>query len=105
MKFVGIKKSTSPDKRFTAVFTNKNKTLYVNFGFSDYLDYPEQYKLDPFHANRLKNAYRQTYKLKSPLNLFSPQTLSYFILWNRPTYKQSIDHFKLICKKNGISSI
>ena len=78
-----IKKSTNTNKKFDAYFSNNKK---ISFGASGYSDFTIH--KDPERKNR----YIERHKKNENWN--NPKTAGYlsrFILWNKPTIKESIN--------------
>lgn len=86
-----IKKSTNPDKKFMAVFTNckTSKTKTVHFGANGMSDYTIH--KDPERKKRYINRHKRNEKWNDPL---SAGALSRWILWNKPGLKASISDYK-----------
>ena len=106
---VEIKPSSAKNKKWTAVFYKNGKKIKTsNFGAKGSKDYTIYYKEDgKKKANERKDLYygrhfkREAEKWKS--EPMSPAALSKYILWNKPTLKESINSylktFKLKLKK------
>lgn len=93
MKLVSITKSTIATKKYTATFNIDNKLKKVHFGASGYMDFI-QYQHDPVLANTKKNAYLKRHiKNESWTNPTTPGALSRWILWNKPTLRESVNDF------------
>tara|TARA_R100000541_G_scaffold42011_1_gene49372 strand:- start:263 stop:598 length:336 start_codon:yes stop_codon:yes gene_type:complete len=110
VKLLKIIPSKNKKKKWTAYFlidpkTKKEKA--VSFGASGYRDFTlmsskssKFYEKDKKVREKVKKAY-QARHAKDPIN--SPMTagsLSYWVLWNKPTLGGSIAHFKNKFKLN-----
>lgn len=91
IKLIDIIASTRKDKKMMAIFEVGNKIIKTHFGskFSEtYLD----------HNNPLKKAnYIKRHKALGTEDYNSPLTassLSLNILWNKPTFEESLEDFK-----------
>ena len=79
---VTIKKSTNNNKKFDAYFPDKK----ISFGDSSYSDFTISKNIEQ------RNRYIQRHKKNENWN--NPETVGYlsrFILWNKPTIKESIN--------------
>lgn len=90
IKSVKITKSNRKDKKLKAVFKDiygKEKT--VHFGAKGYEDYT-------IHKDEeRKDRYLKRHKVNQDWNDFTtPGSLSRWILWNKPSIKESIKDFK-----------
>ena len=76
-----IKKSTNPNKKYDAIFEDKK----ISFGASGYSDYTKH--KDPERKKRYIDRHK---KNENWGNVESAGFLSRYILWNKPTLKESI---------------
>ena len=114
VKLMKIIPSKVKGKKWTAFFDlgtkdkkGKQKEKAVSFGAEGYRDYTllndktsKFYEKDKKERDKVKAAY-QARHAKDPIN--EPMTagsLSYYILWNKPTLAGSIAHFKNKFKLN-----
>jgi len=86
-----ITKSNNPKKKFTAIFFNKEgkkiKTQHFgSFGMSDFTKHKDEERKE-----RYLNRHRKRENWDNPL---SAGALSRFILWNKPSLRESIKDFK-----------
>lgn len=86
-----ITKSTNPDKKYMAIFedcqtTRRKTTHFGSVGYSDYIHHK-----DPERKKRYIERHRKNENWKDPTTAGS---LSYFILWNKPTLRESIADYK-----------
>lgn len=96
-KFIKIVKSDKPDKKFKAIFINKNtnKEKIIHFGSSSNKDYTIYSSTDKEKAEKMKNAYIARHKVNENFNNpISAGALSRWILWNKPTIQASILDYK-----------
>jgi len=108
VKLLKIIPSDVKGKKYSAYFLLDNKKeKKVNFGAKTYRDYTlmsskssKFYEKDKKKRDAVKASYRSRHA-KDPIN--SPMTagsLSYWVLWNKPTLGGSIAHFKNKFKLN-----
>lgn len=86
VKLVKVVPSTNFTKKYDAHFSDGTKT---SFGASGYDDYTQH------HDEERRKAYRSRHKKDLETN--DPTRagyLSYYILWNKPTLKASIEDYK-----------
>ena len=88
---VNIKKSYLPGKKMMATFydINNNKIKTVHFGASGYSDYTIH--KDPERKQRYINRHKKNEDWDDPM---TSGTLALYILWNKPTIKESIKDYK-----------
>ena len=94
-----IKLSDRPDKRYTAVFYDKEKKIKTShFGYAITDDrgikkYGSTY-ID--HKNdTLKEAWIKRHQVNGTFEDFmSPSSLAYYILWNKKTFRESLADYK-----------
>ena len=85
-----IKKSTNPNKKLMAIFTfNNNKTKTTHFGAAGMSDYTIHKDKD--RKQRYINRHR---KRENWNDTISAGALSRWILWNKPSLKDSIQSYK-----------
>lgn len=92
LKFVKLEFSKMPGKLYDAIFTytknDKPKEKRVGFGSKEY----EQYV---WHKDiKRRDNYRARHKNDYLENPLSPGALSWYILWNKPSLKESIKDYK-----------
>lgn len=90
IKLVKITTSTNPKKKYDAHFIVDNKEKVVSFGASGYSDFT-------LHKDvKRKNLYLTRHKGMNEdwNNPLTAGALSRWILWNKPTLKDSIEDFK-----------
>ena len=89
-KKVTIKKSTNPKKKYMAVFyENDKKIKTTHFGCAGMSDYTKH--KDPARKQRYMNRHKSREDWSNPM---SAGSLSRYILWNKPTLRESINDFK-----------
>lgn len=88
---VNIKKSNLPEKKMMATFydINNNKIKTVHFGANGYSDYTIH--KDPERKQRYINRHQKNENWDNPM---TAGTLALYILWNKPTIKESIKDYK-----------
>ena len=92
---VDITKSNLENKKLKAVFYDGTKKLKtVHFGANGYSDYTIH--KDPERKQRYIKRHQKNENWGDPMR---PGTLAFYILWNKPTIKESIKDYK---KKFGI---
>ena len=89
--FQGIKKSTTKDKLYTAIFyDNETKTVKkVNFGLKGGSQYPTHKNIEV--RNNYIKRHMKDLDTNDPTR---PGYLSIFILWNKKTLKASLADYK-----------
>ena len=92
---VKITKSNLENKKMMAIFYDRTKKLKtVHFGANGYSDYTIH--KDPERKQRYMERHQKNENWGDPM---SAGTLALYILWNKPTIKESIKDYK---KKFGI---
>ena len=91
--YVHLLKSPLKDKKWRAVFTQKNKEIldYTDFGHSSYGDYTTHG--DEERKRRFLTRFRgliEKYKDEPT----APTTLSKWVLWNKKTVEESFKDYK-----------
>jgi|TARA_R100000084_G_scaffold103021_1_gene58882 hypothetical protein len=91
-----LKKNRNGDAKYIAKIGNKT----FKFGHKSYRDYTlmnnkksQFYEELPAERDRVRANYRRRHK-GDKLNEISSGSLSYFLLWNKPTLKESIKDFE-----------
>lgn len=88
IKLESIKRSQRKDKKLTATFKINNKKKTVHFGqknASDYTIHKDSERKKRYQARHIND------NIDKPL---SAGALSWFILWNKPTIRESITDYK-----------
>jgi hypothetical protein len=88
--YVNIKPSTSQGKKMMAIFYDeaKKKIKTTHFGASGYESYPDHQDL------QRKMNYITRHKAREDFNDYmTAGSLSYWILWNKPTLTASIEDY------------
>lgn len=90
MKLVSIKKSSKPEKKLMATFQNdEGKKSVVHFGQAGADDFTKT------KDEAQKALYLSRHRAREDWNKpDSPGSLARYVLWNKPTVKESIDDFK-----------
>jgi len=89
---VDIKKSSRPEKKLMAIFTDcvSSRVKTTHFGSSGYSDYTIH--LDSNRKQRYINRHRKNENWEDP---YSAGSLSRWILWNKTTLSASIADYKM----------
>jgi hypothetical protein len=87
---IKIVKSHNPVKKYDAVFQHDNRTKTISFGASGYTDFIKSGG-DEERKKRYLNRHRKNEDWTDPMKA---GTLSKFVLWNRPSLKESIKDYK-----------
>jgi len=90
MKLKSITNSTRIDKRLTAIFEVKGKTITVHFGAkngSTFIDHNNEDKRQAYIARHSKNNENWD-------NPMTAGALARYILWEKPTLQKAIKAFK-----------
>ena len=99
-KFIKVVKSDKPKKKYYALFKNleNNKEKKVYFGASGFSDYTKHKDKDR------KNRYISRHKKKEKWDndgILTPGWWSRWLLWNKPTFKESLIDVKNKLKSAG----
>ena len=102
MKLCSIKKSDHPQKKYVAEFCMcKGKTEcepkqrhHTYFGASGYKDFITYSKENKEVAEKHKEAYLKRHNTESWDKPTTAGSLSRWILWNKPSFKASVEDFK-----------
>jgi 2,3-bisphosphoglycerate-independent phosphoglycerate mutase len=86
-----IKKSSNPNKKYDAIFEDKKKISFGAAGYSDYTKHK-----DPERKKRYIDRHKQNEDWN---DVKTAGYLSRYILWNKPTLKESIDNLNKTNKK------
>lgn len=92
--YINISKSIREGKKYEAIFYDKDKKKIktVHFGSLGMSDYTKH--KDKERKNRFLLRFNKTIQ-ENKNNPLSPMTLSHLILWNKPTYEESLrDYLK-----------
>ena len=89
LQLKSIRKSHNPAKKYDAVFEENGRTKTVSFGANSYSDYTKH------HDTQRKDRYLARHHSRDNWNNpTSPGSLSRYILWNKPSMKESVKDFK-----------
>lgn len=89
MKLISITRSDRADKKFKALFDMGNTKKTVHFGATGYKDYTMT------HDDEKKRLYLIRHRANENWNdPTSAGCLAKYILWNKPTLRESIADFK-----------
>jgi hypothetical protein len=86
MKLLEVKKSTRKDKKYMAVFDDGTSTHFGSAGMDDYT-----ITKDKEQRERYRTRHKKDLETKDPTRA---GYLSYYLLWNKPTLKDSIAYYK-----------
>ncbi len=91
-------RSNKKNKKYVLDYMGKR----IHFGAKGYRDYTlmhdknsKFYEPDELEREKIKFRYLKRHQ-NDKLDEISPGALAYFILWNRPTIKESIKDFKIL---------
>lgn len=101
-----LRKSTNKDKKYMIEVDNRKIYYFGQAGARDYTlinkSSSKHYISNKEDREKVKNNYRSRHS-KDPINKkFSPASLSWFLLWNKPTLSASIKDYE---KKFNINII
>ena len=86
IRLTQIKPSTRLNKKYMAEFSTGDTVHFGQFLSATYLDH---------NNDKIKEAYLKRHKPNEDWNNpYTPGSLSRFILWNKPTLKESIEDYK-----------
>lgn len=88
-KLVKITKSTKKDKKYMAIFKNKDHLKIIHFGAAGASDFIHH--RDPERKKRYLDRHRKNEDWNNPITAGS---LSRYILWNKLTLRESIADYK-----------
>lgn len=86
LKLISIKRSTRPEKKLMATFSDGTTTHFGARGMSDFTKHK-----DPLRKNRYISRHRARENWKNPK---TAGALSLYVLWNKPSLKASIADYK-----------
>ena len=89
MRLISVKQSDRPNKKYMALFENKHEFRLVYFGAAGYTDYTMTNDDEKKRLYLLRH--RKNENWNDPI---SAGSLSRWLLWNKPTLKESIIDFK-----------
>ena len=89
MRLISVKPSDRPNKKFMALFEDEHEFRLVYFGASGYTDYT--INKDPEKKRLYLLRHRKNENWNDPM---TSGALSRWILWNKPSLRESISDFK-----------
>jgi len=89
MKLVSVKASQNKNKKYVATFDLGEKVKIVHFGSKGMDDYT--ITKDKEQRDRYRARHKKDLETKDPIRA---GYLSYYLLWNKPTLKESIEDYK-----------
>lgn len=90
MKLISVVRLKDDKKKYKATFNIDDKIKIVKFGHPDYSDFPHH------KDEKRKESYLKRHSNESWDDPLTPATLSRYILWNKPTLRDSIIEYKKI---------
>ncbi len=89
MKLIKVESSNNKNKKFVATFSiGDDKTKRVHFGHSDYEDFT-------IHKDETRrDSYRKRHHTGKTAAPDTPNSLSYWLLWNTTSLRENIKLFK-----------
>ena len=107
-RFYGIIKSKDNKHKYEALFINREteRVKHVKFGAKDYNDYIIYSEMDKKNKTHIADKKKANYIARHVVNedwsdMMSAGYLSYMVLWNKPTLRESIDDLVATYKKTG----
>lgn len=89
LQLIDIHASHNPSKKYDAVFKENGRTKTVSFGANSYSDFTKH------HDTNRKQRYLARHEARENWNdPTTPGSLSRYILWNKPTIRESIQEYK-----------
>lgn len=91
IRFLGIKKSDHPDKKYYAEFESEGRTRKTYFGAKGMKDFTT---FSPVEREERKRRYLARHRANENWN--DPESagaLSRWILWNKPTVRESVKDY------------
>jgi len=89
MKLLSVLKSKNKDKKYTAIFDIDGKKKITHFGQAGADDYT--ITKDKEQRTRYRTRHKKDLETNDPTRA---GYLSYYILWNKPTMRESIADYK-----------
>lgn len=89
MKLVSVKPSQNKNKKYVATFDLGEKMKTVHFGSKGMDDYT--ITKDKEQRERYRARHKKDLETKDPMRA---GYLAYYLLWNKPTLKESIEDYK-----------
>jgi hypothetical protein len=89
MRLISITKSDRPEKKYKALFEVNHEYKTVYFGAHGYTDYTTTHNDEKKRLYLIRHAKNENWN--DPM---SPGALSRYLLWNKPTLRESINDFK-----------
>lgn len=90
LKLIGIKKSHVTAKKYDAIFEKNGRRKVVPFGQKGYSDYTKH--KDPERKQRYLHRHSGMGEHWNQPD--TPGALSKWVLWNKPTFRESVADFK-----------
>jgi hypothetical protein len=91
LKLVKIMKSPKPEKKLRAVFSDGTHTDFGARGYQNYGGVGKERHLDEKRKQAYLKRHAATENWRSPK---SAGALSRWVLWNKPTFRQSVADYK-----------
>jgi hypothetical protein len=89
LKLLSIKRSPKKDKKYMATFSRDGRIKKVHFGARGMSDYTKH--KDSARKTRYINRHRKRENWADPT---SPGALSRYILWGKPSFRESVTAYK-----------
>ena len=93
-----IRRSRNPDKKYDAIFQypdgHTKTTSFGQTGYNDFVKYNSKFGTDVAKKHKTRYIKRHRGMGETFRNPVKPQTLSRYILWNKPSLRDSIKDFK-----------
>lgn len=86
MKLTGVYKSDKADKKYYALFDGSKKVYFGAAGYEDYTMHK-----DPERKRRYIERHKKNENWNDPT---TPGSLSRYILWNKPTVRESVADYR-----------
>lgn len=86
IKLVKIVKSPNPLKKYRAYFSDGDHTDFGASGYEDFTTHGDVERRDRYRLRHAKDLKTKDFK--------KPGYLSYFILWNKPSFDASVADYK-----------
>ncbi len=92
-------------RKYMIIFEINGKRKVVHFGFPKSLNYPDYHRMSPKYAEERRVQFelrRHGRNVKNGLDKegavysdpFASETLCFWLLWNKPTLKESLESYK-----------
>ena len=94
LKLLSIKRSPKKDKKYMATFSRNGRIKKVHFGARGYQNYGGVGKEKHLSTERKRRYIQRHKKRENWSDPTSPGALSRYILWGKPSFRESVNAYK-----------